>query len=68
MQLRMQSDINMTNVTVKNYTVVYMCMEIIMFQYQMSPEMFMIPQTNRSEETSKFITEEKAYGGKSSSF
>ena len=31
-----QSEINMTNITVKNYTVVYMCMEIMMCQYQMS--------------------------------
>ena len=46
----------MTNITVQNYTVVYMCMEIIMCQYQMSPEMFIIPQTHRIEETSKHIT------------
>ena len=43
----------MTNITVKNYTVVNMCMEIIMCQYEMSPEMFMIPQTYRIEGTSK---------------
>ena len=46
----------MKNITVKHYTVVYMCMEIIMCQYQMSPEMFMIPQTHRIEGTSKCIT------------
>ena len=37
----------MTNITVKNYTVVYMCMEVMICQSQMSPEMFMISQTHR---------------------
>ena len=46
----------MTNITVKNYTVVYMCMEIIMCQYHMSAEMFIILQTHRIEGTSKCIT------------
>ena len=42
-----QSDINMTNITVKSYTVVYLCMEVMISQSQMSPEMFMICQTHR---------------------
>ena len=42
-----QSDITMTNITVKNDTVVYMCMEVMICQSQMSPEMFMISQTHR---------------------
>ena len=45
----------MTNITVKNYTAVYMYIEIIMCHYQMSSDMFLIPQTHRIEGTSKCI-------------
>ena len=37
----------MTNITVKNDTVVYMCMEVMICWSQMPPEMFMISQTHR---------------------
>ena len=37
----------MTNIIVKNYTVVYMCMEDIICHSQISPEMFMISQTHK---------------------
>ena len=39
--------INITHIIVKNYIVVYMCMEVIICHCQMSPEMFMISQTHR---------------------
>ena len=39
--------ISMTNIIVKSHTVVYMCMEVMIWQSQMSPEMFMISQTHR---------------------
>ena len=48
--------INMTNIIVKNDTVVYMCMEAIICHSQMSPEMCMISQTHRIWGTSKHIT------------
>ena len=46
----------MTNITVKNDTVVYMCMQVMICQSQMSPEMFMIYKTHRIGGTSKHIT------------
>ena len=32
--------VNMTNIIVKSYTVLYMCMEVMMCQSERSPEMF----------------------------
>ena len=58
----------MTNIIVKSYTVLYICMEVMICQSQRSPEIFMISQTHRIGETSKHITQEKACGGNSSSF
>ena len=40
----------------KNDTVVCMCMEVMICQSQMSPEMFKISQPHRIWETSKHIT------------
>ena len=39
--------LNMTNIIVKSYTVLYMCLKEIMCQYDWSPEMFIISQTTR---------------------
>ena len=39
--------VNMTNMVVNSDTVLYMYMEVIICQYDMSPEMYMIPHTQR---------------------
>ena len=47
--------VNMTNITVKSYTVQYMCMEVIICQSERSPKIVMISQTPTTEGTSEHI-------------
>ena len=50
--------VNMTNIIVKSYTVLYMCMEVIICQSERSSEILMIFQTPMTGGTSKYIRSE----------
>ena len=58
----------MTNIIVKSYTVLYMCLEVIICQFEWSPQIFIISQTTSLWGTSKHIGWEQEYGANSPSF
>ena len=60
--------VNMTNITVKCYTVPYMCMRVMICQSERSSEILIISQTPTIGGTSKHIRWELVYGGNSPSF
>ena len=43
--LHISAFVNMTNIIVKSYTVLYMCVEVIICQSDRLPEIFMISET-----------------------
>ena len=55
----------MTNIIVKTYTVLYICIEVTICQSERSPEVFMISQTPSTGGTSKHMKWEQECGGKS---
>ena len=60
--------VHMTNIIVKSYTVLYMCMEAIICQSERSPEMFMISQTPSIGGTWKHMRWERECGENSTRF
>ena len=59
--------VNTTAMVVKSYTVLYMCMEVIICQSERSPERLMISQISSIGGTSNQLTWEKECGGNSPS-
>ena len=60
--------VNITTMVVNSYTVLYMCMEVIICQSDRSPERQMISQTPSTGGTSNQLRWEKECGGNSTSF
>ena len=60
--------VQLTNIIVKHYTVLYMYMEAIIWQSEGSPEMFMISQTHSIGGTWTHMRWEQEYGGNGPSF
>ena len=60
--------VNTTNIVVKSYTVLYICVEIMICQSERSPERLLISQTPSIGGTSNHHRWERECGGNSPSF
>ena len=60
--------VNTANIVVKSYTVLYLCVEVMICQSERSPERLLISQTPMIGGTSNYLSWENECGAKSPSF